>query len=73
MGQLSGAVKRQKRKRDDQMAESLRGSLNKYFSIKSNVDVNNNNERQESDPGQDDENNSNADLEANEQSSENGK
>ena len=67
MGQLSGAAKRQKRKRDDHMAESLRGSLNKYFSTKSSVDVNNNNQRQESDPGQDDENNSNANLEANEQ------
>ena len=55
------------------MADSLRGSLNKYFSTKSSVDVNNNNQRQDSDPGQDDENNSNADLEANEQSSKNGK
>ena len=34
MGQLSGGAKRQKIKRDDQMAESLRGSLNKYFSKK---------------------------------------
>ena len=73
MGQLSGAAKRKKRKRDNQIAESQRGALDKFFPTKRSVDVNNNNQRQQSDSGQDDENNSNADLEANEQSSENGK
>jgi hypothetical protein len=47
--------------------ESKRGALNKYFSTTSNVDVNNNNQMQESEPRESDEQNSNADLEVNEQ------
>ena len=73
MPRQSGAAKNKKRKRDNQLVESQRGALNKYFLTKSSADVNNNNQRQESDLGQDDENNSNADIEANEQSLENGK
>jgi hypothetical protein len=63
---LSDAAKRNERKRENQLIESQKGVLNKYFLATSTVDVNNNNQRQESDPGQDD-------LEANEQSSDNGK
>ena len=73
MGQPSGAAKRNKRKRDNRMVESQRGALDKFFPTKRSVDVNNNNQRQESDSVQDDENNSNADLEANEQFSKKGK
>ncbi|XP_071683722.1 uncharacterized protein [Lolium perenne] len=62
---LSGCAKRNKRKRENQLIESQRGALNKYFVATNTVDViNDNNQRQESDPGQDD-------LEANEQSSDN--
>jgi hypothetical protein len=57
---LSDAAKRNERKRENQLIES-QGVLNKYILAISTVDVNNNNQRQESDPGQDD-------LEANEQS-----
>lgn len=71
--QLSGAAKKKKRKRENQFIESQRGALNKYFPTTSTVDVNNNNQRQESDPGQEDEHNSNADPEANEQSTDNSK
>ena len=38
--QLSGAQKRKKRKHDDQLAESQRGVLHKFFVSSSNVDVN---------------------------------
>ena len=38
--QLSGAQKRKKRKHDDQLAESQRGALHKFFVSSSNVDVN---------------------------------
>jgi hypothetical protein len=58
---LSDAAKRNERKRENQLIESQKGVLNKYILAISTVDVNNNNQRQESDPGQDD-------LEANEQS-----
>ena len=49
--QLSGAQKRKKRKHDDQLAESQRGALHKFFVSSSNVDVNEVQE-QESDHGQ---------------------
>jgi hypothetical protein len=58
---LSDAAKRNERKRENQLIESQKGVLNKYILAISTVDVNNNNQRQESDPGQDN-------LEANEQS-----
>jgi hypothetical protein len=67
---LSGAVKK---KRESELIESQRGSLIKYFPSTSSVDVNNNTQRQESDPGQDDEHNRNADFEVNEQSLDNSK
>ena len=63
---LSGAAKRNKRKRENQFIESQKGALNKYFPSASSDDVNNNNQGQEADPGQDDDHNSNADLEVNE-------
>jgi hypothetical protein len=44
------------------------GALNKYFLGKSIVDLNNNNQMQESDLGEDDELDSNANLQVNEQS-----
>jgi hypothetical protein len=68
--QLSGAAKK---KRESELIESQRGALIKYFPSTSSVDVNNNTQRQESDPGQDDEHNTNADLEVNEQSLDNNK
>jgi hypothetical protein len=71
--QLSGATKKKKRKRENQLIESQRGALNKYFPSTSSVDINNNNQRQESHPGQDDEHNTNADLEVNDQSLDNSK
>jgi hypothetical protein len=48
--QLSGAAKKKKRKRENQLIEPQRCVLNKYFPSTSSVDVNNNNQRQESDP-----------------------
>jgi hypothetical protein len=71
--QLSGAAKKKKRKRENELIESQRGALNKYFPSTSSVDVNNNTQRQESDPGQDDEHNTNVDHEVNEQSLNNNK
>uniref|UniRef100_A0ACD5TYJ6 Uncharacterized protein n=1 Tax=Avena sativa TaxID=4498 RepID=A0ACD5TYJ6_AVESA len=68
---LSGAAKKKKRKRENELIDSQRGALNKFFLTKSSVDVNNNNQRQESDLEEDDVNNLNANFEANEQSSEN--
>jgi hypothetical protein len=58
--QVPGAAKKKKRKRENQLIESQRGALNKYFPSTSSVDVNNNNQRQESDLEQDDEENINA-------------
>ena len=49
--QLSGAQKRKKRKHDDQLAESQRGALHKFFVSSSTVDVNEV-QGQESDHGQ---------------------
>ena len=66
--QLSGAAKKKRRKIDNQLIESQRGALNKYFPTTSSVDFNNNNKRRGSDPGQDNEHNSNSDLETNERS-----
>nr|XP_051211097.1 uncharacterized protein LOC127328544 [Lolium perenne] len=66
--QLSGAAKKRKRKQDEKIRESQRGDLNKYFPVKSNVDVNNNNLRPISDPGQADEDNTDGDIEVHEQS-----
>jgi hypothetical protein len=68
---LSGAAKKRKRKQDEKIRESQRGDLNKYFPVKSNVDVNNNNQRPISDPGQADEDNTDGDIKVNEQSSNN--
>jgi hypothetical protein len=67
---LSGAAKK---KQENELIESQTGALNKYFSSTSSVDVNNNTQRQESDPAEDDEHNTNADLEVNEQSLNNSK
>jgi hypothetical protein len=69
--QLSGAAKKKKRKRENQLIASQRGALNNCFPSTSSVDVNNNNQRQESHLGQDDEHNTNADLEVNDQSLDN--
>ena len=66
--QPSGAAKRNKRKRDNQFAESQKGALNKFFPSASSGDINNNNQRREPDPKEADDHNSNADLEVNEQS-----
>ncbi|KAG2653039.1 hypothetical protein PVAP13_1NG424076 [Panicum virgatum] len=49
--QLSGAQKRKKRKHDDQLAESQKGALHKFFVSSSTVDVNEV-QGQESDHGQ---------------------
>ena len=65
---LSGAAKRNKRKRENQFIESQKYALNKYFPSASSADIDNNNQRQEPDTGEDDDHNSNADLEVNEQS-----
>ena len=66
--QLPGAVKK---KLDNKFRKSQRGALNKYFLAKSSVDFNNNNQSPISNPGQDDENNADGDIELNEQSSDN--
>lgn len=71
--QLSGAARKRKRKQDEKIRESQRGDLNKYFPVKSNVDVNNNNQRPISDLGQADEDNTDGDIEVHEQSSNNSK
>jgi len=64
--QLSGAQKRKKRKHDDQLAESQRGGLHKFFVSSSNVDVNEV-QGQESDHGQQEhDHNLNAEDEINE-------
>ncbi|KAG2597559.1 hypothetical protein PVAP13_5KG132507 [Panicum virgatum] len=63
--QLSGAQKRKKRKHDDQLAESQRGALHKFFVSSSNADVNE--VGQESDHGQQEhDHNLNAEDEINE-------
>ena len=62
--QLSGAAKRKQRKLNDPFIESQRGAINKYFTT---VDANNNHERQEDEPGEDDVQNSNANVEDNDQ------
>ena len=64
----SGAFKRNKRKQENARMESQRGSLNRYFSAASSVDVNNNNQTQEPEVGQDDDQISNAELEVNDES-----
>ena len=55
-------------KRENQLIDSQRGVLNRYFLTASIVDVNDNNERQECELGQDEDHNSNADHENNDQS-----
>ena len=67
--QKSGAEKRKQKKRENQLIEKQRGSLNMFFPVVTSVD----NQRQESEPGQDDDHNSNVDHEVNEQSSGQGK
>ena len=62
--QLSGAAKRKKRKLNDQFIESQKGALNKYFTT---VDANSNHQRQEDESGEDDVQNSNANVEVNDQ------
>ena len=44
----SGAEKRKKRKRENELIEAQRGDLNRYFPAASSVDVNENFQRQES-------------------------
>ena len=61
--QLSGAAKKKKRNLDNEIRESQRGALNKYFPSRRSVDV-----TPISDPGQDDEDNIDGDLDVNEQS-----
>jgi hypothetical protein len=51
---LSGYQKRKKRKHEDQLVESQKGALDKFFVVSSNVDVNEV-EGRESDPAHDDE------------------
>ena len=65
----SGAEKRKKRKRENELIESQKGALNRYLTTASSVDVNDNNERQESELGQDEDRNSNVDHEDNGRSS----
>ena len=71
--QLSGAAKKRKRKLDNEIRESQRGDLDKYFpaTTTSSVDVNNNNQSPISNPRQDDQNNADGDIELNEQSLDN--
>ena len=59
----SGAWKRNKRKRENQLIEAQRGSINKYFSVASSVDVNRDNQRRESEHRQDVDQNSMANHE----------
>src|SRR5687767_4681449 len=65
--QLSGAHKRKKRKHDDQLVESQRDALHKFFVASSNVDVNEAQE-QETDHGQPHDHDLNADVEVSENS-----
>ncbi|XBI51638.1 hypothetical protein VPH35_034126 [Triticum aestivum] len=65
----SGCAKRKKCKRDLALAESQKGALKMYFPATSSVDVNNDNQIEESEHDQDDDHNSNVDHEVNEQSS----
>jgi hypothetical protein len=71
----SGSWKRNKRKRDLELIESQKGALKRYFPAASKIGVNDDNQSGESDsePGQDDDHNSNVDHEVNEQSSDQGK
>jgi hypothetical protein len=69
----SGCAKRNKRKGDLALVESQKGALKRYFSATSSVDVNNDNQIEESKPDQDDDHNSNVDHEVNEQSLGHGK
>jgi hypothetical protein len=69
----SGCAKRNKRKRDLALAESQKGALKRYFPATSSVDVNNDNQTEESEHDQDDDHNSNVDHEVNEESSGQGK
>ena len=64
----SGAEKRKKRKRENELIETQRGALNRYFPAASSVDVNETIQRQESEVGQDEDHNSNVDHEVNDQS-----
>ena len=59
----SGTWKRNKRKREIQLIEAQRGSINKYFSVASRVEVDHDNQRQESGHRQDDDENSKDDHE----------
>jgi hypothetical protein len=56
---------RQIKKADNWFIESQRGALINTFHQPKSVDVNNNNQRQHSDPGQDDEHNIKVDGEVN--------
>ncbi|XP_044335455.1 uncharacterized protein [Triticum aestivum] len=59
----SGCAKRKKCKRDLALAESQKGALKMYFPATSSVDVNNDNQIEESEHDQDDDHNSNVDHE----------
>ena len=61
----SGAAKRSKRKRDLEQMKSQKGALKRYFPAASSVDVNDDDQIEESEPGQDDDHNSNVDHESN--------
>jgi hypothetical protein len=63
----SGATKRNEKKRANQLIESQRGAINKYFSATTSVDVHGDNQRQESDPEQDDDQSLSADHVVDEQ------
>jgi hypothetical protein len=69
--QMSGATKKKKKSERNGLLNRKGGALNKYFSSTTSVDFGKNNQRQEPNPGQDDEHNRNADLEINEQSLDN--
>jgi hypothetical protein len=64
----SDAMKRNEKNRADQLIESQRGVLDRYFLATSIVDVHGDNRRQESDPEQDNDQSLSVDHEVNEQS-----
>ena len=65
----SGAAKRKQKKLENQFIESQKGAIKMFFPVLSTVD----NQRRESEPGQDDDHNSNDDHEVNDQSLGDGK
>jgi hypothetical protein len=59
-------LKRNYKKRADQLIQSQKGALNRYFPATSSVDAHGDSQRQESDSKKDDEQSSSADHEVNE-------